>query len=209
MQRTDVPLIEETIHEARLRLKDMRLSLKMTQTAVSQKTGISQPMISAFEAGKRDLGLGDILRLCKCYNCDISYILGGEPKAFELDREKEINIQNGLIAEQLLSRPLREVECGYSDSFLILCIYKAIRTLYMSNPRHKATRLFTVSEQMLDAALSDSEERLESELPGLLDAHPGLAGKVEPDPEYAALLREFVRAAEGYIKHTPQGTTQL
>lgn len=194
--------IEAALDEAHLRLKDKRLEKGFTQKEVEKITGISQPLLSAYESGSRELSLRDVFTLCMVYECDASYILGDKPAALNVPLD-ENELSSALELEQLLTRPLGEFEQGITDTFIRLYIYKAIRTAYMSNPRHKSSRLFKVSDEQVSIALARSLDELENGLPRLLEGKPSVSKQIELPPDNSAALREFISKTEELISHTP------
>ena len=190
--------VDRTLDEARLRLRDMRSIRGYTQRYVEKRTGIKQPLLSAYESGSRELGLKDILLLCACYECSLSYILG-ETQMQLPEKQEDISLDQALSLGQQLAAPLDENEKTLCDTYLRLRIYNVIRALYTSNPRHKSTRLFRVSQQQLQKALAASDEDIERILKGGLSIKPARAGRIELDCEYSAALRAFVKATEDLI----------
>ncbi|WP_028510595.1 helix-turn-helix transcriptional regulator [Ruminococcus sp. NK3A76] len=190
------------VAEVRQRLRDIRHEKGITQKTVEQKTKIKQSLLSAYESGSRELGLGDILALCEAYECSLAFILG-EDKAQPYDADKKTDLSEAADIEQLLAAPLDESEKKLCDTYIKLHIYKVLRELYCANPRHKNTRLFKLSEEQLDAALRRSQSDLENMLPGALSRKKACAKSIELEPEMSAALRAFVGEVEQTASHVP------
>ena len=58
------------------RLKELRLSKNLTQTALAKETGISQSAINKWELGERKITQDYICLLCKYFNVSADYLLG-------------------------------------------------------------------------------------------------------------------------------------
>ena len=188
---------DRVINEMRCRLREMRHIAGFTQKEVEDATGISQPLLSAFESGRRELGISDILSLCSLYKCSAAFIFGEtETQSPELC---ETSLSKALALEQQLSAPLDENEKKLCDTFIRLYIYKAIRSLYLSNPRHKKSMLFGVTDEQVSKALERSLNDLQGELPARLSVKPACAKRIELGEEYSAALREFISSTEATI----------
>ena len=57
-----------------------RLTLKMTQADLSQKTGIKQPTISAIEKGVNKPSIDTVILLSDAMNCTVSDLIGQTAK---------------------------------------------------------------------------------------------------------------------------------
>ena len=189
--------VSKALDKVRLRLRGLRLENKLTQKEVEERTGIKQPLLSAFESGSRELGLKDILRLCEAYECSAAYVFGeGAPKAPDV---YESRLGDALSLEQQLTAGLDDNEKKLVDTYIRLCIYKALRTAYMANPRHKSTKLFKVSQGQLDKALAMSGGDLDEKLAKNLEIKPAAARRIELDPRFGTALREFIQDTEDLI----------
>ena len=58
------------------RLKELRLSKNLTQTALANQTGISQSAINKWELGQRKITQDYIVILCEYFNVSADYLLG-------------------------------------------------------------------------------------------------------------------------------------
>ena len=54
----------------------MRKSRGWTQMDVSVKTGINPKTLSSYENGRTEPNLGEVVKLCKVFDCSISYLTG-------------------------------------------------------------------------------------------------------------------------------------
>ena len=184
--------------ELHQRLRDKRIERKLTQKYVESKTGIRQSMLSAFESGSREMTLSNILALCELYECSLSYLLG-ETETECPEKPAAAGLTEALALEQLLTEPLSELERGLCDDYIRLTLYRLIRTLYLSNPRHARSKLFTASGQDADSALDRAADNISS-----LNAviKPSAAKGIELPFEYSAALREFITSTEMLINDT-------
>ena len=57
-------------------IKDMRKNLNMSQFELSQKTGLSQSIISSYERGDKRPGADAIISLCDALDCTADELLG-------------------------------------------------------------------------------------------------------------------------------------
>ena len=202
--------VDDALCEARLRLRDARREKGLTQKQVEQRCGIKQPLLSAYESGQRELSAGDILRLCELYEKPPSYIFGEKAAVSREGTPPDpAGLDDALFLMRSLCSQLRDSERVLCENFIRLCIYKTLRTLYCANPRHKSTKLFNVSEQQLDSALTRSLNDLKTLLGAGLSVHPAQAGRIELPPEYSAALRAFVKTAEETVSFVPEDTDIL
>lgn len=58
------------------RLSSLRESRGMSQAALAEASGVTQAMVSRYEAGKGDVGLSNIRALARALNADASYLIG-------------------------------------------------------------------------------------------------------------------------------------
>lgn len=61
---------------AKIRLKQIRTELGLSQYEVQTETGISQSKISRFETGEREPTIEDIAKLAELYNVTTDWLLG-------------------------------------------------------------------------------------------------------------------------------------
>ena len=196
--KIDIERIDAKISEARLRLWQGRDKSGLSQTEAAEAAGLSQPLISAFESGSRNISLKDLLILCQLYGLDVSYVFDekpAEPESLAISKY----LERGLSIEQELSAPVKGISKGIAETFLALNVYKVIRLLYMQNPHHSGTRLFNVSVQQLEKAIAKSTDDLENKLTGLIALHPASAKKIDPCEQSLAALRDFIKEIEDII----------
>ena len=63
------------------RIRDIRTKAKMTQSDLHEKTGISTTQLSAYENGKKSIGLQTIAKIAKALNVTIDDIYYGSPES--------------------------------------------------------------------------------------------------------------------------------
>lgn len=85
MSRVDIPQIENNWHDFCMmdknigeRIKQLRLSLGISQAEFAQKSGISVGGICEIEKGIRGLTNTTIMRICKTFNINPTWLLTGE-----------------------------------------------------------------------------------------------------------------------------------
>ena len=57
-------------------LRKLRLSKGLSQSALGQKTGLTQAAISYIESGQHDPKYSTILRLAVCLGCEVDELIG-------------------------------------------------------------------------------------------------------------------------------------
>lgn len=60
------------------RLKDLRLLAGLSQRELGRRTGLSPSFLSEVENGRRGLGAGSLLRLCRAEGASMDYVMTGE-----------------------------------------------------------------------------------------------------------------------------------
>ncbi|MBR4903181.1 MAG: helix-turn-helix transcriptional regulator [Selenomonadaceae bacterium] len=60
------------------RVRIMRQLLGLTQTDLAKKMGLTSPAITAYEKGKRDPSLKNLLQLSKIFNVTSDWLIGNE-----------------------------------------------------------------------------------------------------------------------------------
>lgn len=81
-----------------LRLKELRIESKLTQSQLAQYLGVDQSMITRLEDGSRSLTVSLLDKLCSLFGCTEGYLLG------ENDVYVPLNFafrSNGIQAEDL------------------------------------------------------------------------------------------------------------
>ena len=67
-----------------VRIKKLRSRLKLSQSDFAQKSGISYGGVAEIETGKRSLTVKTIMRICKAFDVDPTWLLTGEGKHKDL-----------------------------------------------------------------------------------------------------------------------------
>lgn len=62
------------------RLRDLRMSQKLSQTDLSKRIGVTNAMISAIENEERSPSLETLIKLANCFKTSSDYLLGIKPK---------------------------------------------------------------------------------------------------------------------------------
>lgn len=64
--------------DAGARLRDLRLHAGLSLRALGERTGLSPSFLSEVENGRRGLGAGSLLRLCRVLGASMDYVMTGE-----------------------------------------------------------------------------------------------------------------------------------
>jgi transcriptional regulator with XRE-family HTH domain len=70
---------KKNLIEAGKRLKNFRLSKKLTLEELSEKTGITYQLLTKAENGKHNLTMVELINLRKCYGIDFIYLFDDLP----------------------------------------------------------------------------------------------------------------------------------
>ena len=97
--------MEQTFHE---RLAGLRRRRGVSQRQVAAELGISQALLSHYENGAREPGLGFVCRVCDYYGVSADYLLGRSESPASLEPETARDFLNSLRA--LAERGERELE---------------------------------------------------------------------------------------------------
>ena len=92
------------------RLKELRTTLKLTQTELASQIGLKQNTIATYEMGKGEMSEASILSLCRRYNVNKNWLQYGKGEMFIPDDEiKGIAQKYNLSpkAEQVLNNFLK------------------------------------------------------------------------------------------------------
>ena len=100
------------------RIKSIREKVKLTQHDLYEKTGISTTQLSAYENGKKSIGLQTIAKIAKALGTTIDYIYYGsnemKPISSSINKgELIVNCVSALFDEGVIKALIREDENKY------------------------------------------------------------------------------------------------
>jgi len=209
------------------------LSLLRKERGLSQKKaaddlGLAQALLSHYEKGKRECGLGFLIKAADYYNVSADYLLGRSavrdgafitendiPDAAEVERAGSgVSGVSATLAKKLI---VNSVELIFSlltkigsanltsavSDFLTHSAYSCFRLVYRINPKNDAN-IFSIKEEYAlrsaDAARSVAEGRAISETPSL-DAPVITTASLENDyKRQGSALLSLVKNSEHGLK---------
>lgn len=171
----------------------LRKERGVTQKKAAEDLGVSQALLSHYEKGIRECGLGFVVRVADYYNVSCDYLLGRSPDRTGLSitvdeiaspESNKDGIYKGSVLptlnKKLISNSLNILydKLNYCpdkglvteiSAFLMLGVYKMFRLLYNSVPKN-ASNMFsvkpTVYQGFSSAAMAVSEAKVRAILSG-------------------------------------------
>ena len=101
--------VDSILDEVRGRLASGRRTLGMDQETLANLSGVARPMISDFERGARIPSLEHVIRICLGAGLNSGWVLSGEGRMLEADREHMVSGRR----QAILDLPLDEVTRTY------------------------------------------------------------------------------------------------
>lgn len=138
----------------------LRKERGLSQKQAALELGVSQALLSHYEKGIRECGLDFVIHIADYYNVSCDYLLGRTPDrqgatltiedlpdlhTQEVDPAKESTvvtlnkklIQNSInVLYELLDEADNKGMTTEISSYLMISVYKMLRTLYSSNPKN-------------------------------------------------------------------------
>lgn len=173
----------------------LRREKKISQRTAAGDLQVSQALLSHYENGLREPGLGFVVRAADYYGVSCDYLLGRSMardgsavpagRMAEPDRPSAKNAEKNMIAEA--TSLLLELACRSGSAqlprelaaYLSIGVYKAFRYLYMAAPESVDAMFRTKGEHF--EALCDAQLRL-SELRLRMAAAGEAQFGIEPEP---------------------------
>lgn len=195
----------------------LRKEKKLTQKEAAESLGISQALLSHYEKGIRECGLGFVVKAAEYYGVSCDYLLGRTA-----EREYDLNELSSEIAPpskhntaNVINRRLLDNTAGiiYDSlanvgnrkltrtvtSYLMLVYYKIFRMIYHGNPANP-DGLFTVSKKLFKGYSAAAQEKIVTDIENLCD----------PECEsYAQRLSEVTISPEQIASDYPEATGSL
>ena len=173
------------------------LSLLRKERGVSQRTaaadlGISQALLSHYEKGIRECGLGFLVKIADYYNVSCDYLLGRTPepegKFISIEDIPDDDGNNKMPSPEIINFNRRIINNSISllfnlaqkansitlikevSSYLMLSVYKLFRIIYNANP-HNDQKLFripkVIANDSSNAIISMSEADIKAASSGI------------------------------------------
>lgn len=216
----------------------LRKERGLSQKQAALELGVSQALLSHYEKGIRECGLDFVIHIADYYDVSCDYLLGRtpdrqgatltledlpdqQPRGEDSSKESTIItlnkklIQNSInILYELLDEADNKGMTTEISSYIMVSVYKMIRTVYSSNPKNPQA-MFSVSPEMyqglataLQCILETSAARLSSgktcdgfkgiENAEALSLSPEIISKMYPD--LAPSLYNLIQKTEERIK---------
>ena len=83
------------------RLREIRLLRKVSQQRAADAVGLSQPALSLYESGARDIRVADLLALLDHFEVGLAEFMAEVPELLVLEDSAEIEIATKLIQDGL------------------------------------------------------------------------------------------------------------
>ena len=83
------------------RLREIRLLRNVSQRRAAEAVGLSQPALSLYEGGMRDIRVVDLLALLDHSNVGLAEFMAEVPEFLVLEDSAEIELATKLIADEL------------------------------------------------------------------------------------------------------------
>lgn len=155
----------------------LRKERGLSQKQVAVELGVSQALLSHYEKGIRECGLDFVIRVADYYNVSCDYLLGRTPDRQgatlkiedipDFNQKKDSTKVNNLILLnkkliinsvniifELLSKINNKALTTEISSYLMVSVYKMIRTVYSSNQKNPQAMFSVIPE--LYAGLSSA-----------------------------------------------------
>lgn len=164
----------------------LRKERGLSQKQAAVELGVSQALLSHYEKGIRECGLDFVVRIADYYNVSCDYLLGRTPDrngaTLKLDDipepENDISISeqrtNTLIIVnkklilnsinilfELLSKLNSKGMTTEVSSYIMVSVYKMIRTIYSANPKNPQA-MFSVSPELYSGLSSAVQNIVEA-----------------------------------------------
>ena len=155
----------------------LRKERGLSQKQAALELGVSQALLSHYEKGIRECGLDFVIHIADYYDVSCDYLLGRTPdrqgatltiedlpdsRVVDEDPSKESTlvtlnkklIQNSInVLYELLDEADNKDMTTEVSSYLMVSVYKMLRTLYSSNPKNPEA-MFSVSPDVYDGLSS-------------------------------------------------------
>ncbi len=216
----------------------LRKERGLSQKQAALELGVSQALLSHYEKGIRECGLDFVIHIADYYNVSCDYLLGRTPDRQgatltvedlpdshprEDDPNKESTIitlnkkliQNSInVLYEMLDETDNKGMTTEISSYLMVSVYKTLRTVYSGNPKNPQA-MFSVSPEVyagLSSALQCILETNASQLAqgkgcdGFKGLEAGEAPNLSPEiisklyPELAPSLYNLIQKTEEKIK---------
>lgn len=86
----------------KLKIKELRKQKKLSQKDLSEKSGISERMISDYENGIADISLNKLQNIARVLNCAVSELIGEETPIIQ---QAHNNVSSTITQHQTINAP--------------------------------------------------------------------------------------------------------
>jgi len=151
----------------------LRKEKGFSQKSAAADLGISQALLSHYEKGIRECGLGFLVRCADYYGVSCDYLLGRSPErqgatlvvddipeADGTDREnrglvlpvlsKKLLANSQHVLFDLLAKTGSKSLIGEASAFMMLSLYKMLRLVYSANPKNQEAMFILPLPETLD-----------------------------------------------------------
>lgn len=217
----------------------LRKERGLSQKQAALELGVSQALLSHYEKGIRECGLDFVIHIADYYNVSCDYLLGRTPDragaTLKLDdipdaanpKSDEENRTNTLIAlnrklilnsinimYQMLAQAGSKGLTTEVSSYLMVSVYKMLRTVYSANPKNPQA-MFSVMPELYGGLSSALQSIIETSARQIADGKPcdGFQGvdshslpNLSPDiiskqfPDSAPSLYNLIQKTEDKLK---------
>lgn len=175
----------------------LRKERGITQKKAAQELGVSQALLSHYEKGIRECGLGFVVKVADFYNVSCDYLLGRSPDrsgltlniedipAPEATANKDGHFRGSILPtmnRKLISNSLNilydklntcpdKALVNEISAYFMLSVYKMFRLLYSSAPQNTAS-MFSIPEAMWQGYSSATMSIAEANVAAVLKGQP-------------------------------------
>lgn len=217
----------------------LRKEKGLSQKQAALELGVSQALLSHYEKGIRECGLDFVIHIADYYNVSCDYLLGRTPdragatlklddipdtQNTNSDEESKVNtlislnkklILNSInIMYELLAQANSKGLTAEVSSYLMVSVYKMLRTVYSANPKNPQA-MFSVIPELYSGMSTALQSIIETNARQIANGKPsdGFQGidntsapNLSPDiiskqyPELAPSLYNLIQKTEEKIK---------
>lgn len=198
----------------------LRKERGLSQKQAAVELGVSQALLSHYEKGIRECGLDFVVRVADYYNVSCDYLLGRTPDrngatlklddipependTIKLDQRsntiillnKKLILNSINILFELLSKVNNKGMTAEVSSYIMVSIYKMIRTIYSANPKNPQA-MFSVPPELYAGLSSAVQNIVEANAKCLssgkkADGFDGIASSSAPTFNPEIISQEF------------------
>lgn len=217
----------------------LRKERGLSQKQAAADLGISQALLSHYEKGVRECGLGFVIRAADYYEVSCDYLLGRTPhrtgavitvndlpgdgaykskkddaSALEYNRRILVNSLN--IVFGILKKINSESLTAHVSNYLSAAVYRAFRVLYTANPKN-SQGIFSIDKRLARATVESTMAMAEAKSRYILsgekiDDDEGVKKENLPTITTESLIKDYPQSASALfdlIKNTEKSAKNL